>query len=125
MKKGLTWLTAILLLAAPFAVARGEAELSYEGIVVAGETVPVAAPYGGRIGGALPRAGAWVEAGETLAEIRTTLKYAPVEGRITGLYAEEGDGAESVTERYGAVLYIEPTHKYTLAATSEKAFNSS
>lgn len=125
MKKGLALLMTMLLLTGICAAAAGEAELSYEGTVIAGETVPVSVPYGGRVGGVTLRAGGWVQEGDTLATLGTTLNYAPVEGTITGLYAQEGDGTESVTERYGAVLYIEPTHKYTLAATSEKAFNSS
>lgn len=123
-KKSAAWLISLILLLGT-GTALGEAELSYEGVVIAGETVPVTAPFGGRVSGVTQRAGGWTEAGETLAEIQTTLNYAPVEGTITGLYAVAGDGTESVTERYGAVLYIEPTHKYTMAATSEKAFNSS
>ena len=123
-KKSAAWLISLILLLGT-GTALGEAELSYEGVVIAGEAVPETAPFGGRVSGVTQRAGGWTEAGETLAEIQTTLNYAPVEGTITGLYAVAGDGTESVTERYGAVLYIEPTHKYTMAATSEKAFNSS
>ncbi len=125
MKKAMAWLLALTLLLGTGAAALGETELSYEGTVIAGETVPVTVPFGGRVSGVTKRAGEWTEGGEILAEIQTTLNYAPVEGTITGLYAAPGDGTESVTERYGAVLYIEPTHKYTMAATSEKAFNSS
>ena len=43
----------------------------------------------------------------------------------SGLYIEEGDKAEDVTERYGASLYIEPTNRYLIEATSEKAFTAS
>ena len=125
MKKGLAWLTAAVMLLGISAAALGETELSYEGTVIAGETIPVSVPFGGRVSNVTLRAGSWVQEGDSLATIITTLNYAPVEGTVTGLYAEEGDGTESVTERYGAVLYIEPTHKYTLAATSEKAYNSS
>ena len=106
-------------------IALGEAELSYEGTVVAGETIPVAVPFGGRVMGPVPRAGSWVRTGDVLAALQTTLNYAPVEGTIAGVYAAEGDSVEAVTERYGAILYIEPVHRYTLDATSEKAFNTS
>ena len=125
VKRAMALLLSGMLLLGIGGTALGEAELSYEGTVIAGETIPVTVPFGGRVSGMTLRAGGWTEAGDVLATIQTTLNYAPVEGTITGLYAQEGDGTESVTERYGAVLYIEPIHKYTLAATSEKAYNSS
>jgi hypothetical protein len=41
------------------------------------------------------------------------------------LFGEEGDQTEGITERYGAVLYIEPVNKYTVSASTEKAYNRS
>ena len=38
---------------------------------------------------------------------------------------QPGDSAEDITKRYGAVLYIEPVDRYTVTATTEKAYNSS
>jgi len=124
------WLSRLLALALAVlplsgALAAGDPVLAYEGTVVGAKVVPVSVPYGGQVGPVNLRAGDWVKAGDTLTEIGTTLNFAPVEGTITGLAAAEGDSTESVTERYGAVLYIEPTHRYTIAATSEKAYNSS
>ena len=101
------------------------AELSYEGTVVAGETVPIQAGFGGRMTESRKRAGDLITEGETLAKIATTLNYAPVEGIISGLYIAEGDKTEDVTERYGASLYIEPTNRYVITATSEKAYTAS
>ena len=124
MKKISCWILVLVMILA-CACAQAESAFSYEGTVVAGETVPVAAPYGGRIGKTEAYAGGWIKAGDPVCEIKATLQYAPVEGTITGLYAAAGDTTESVTERYGAVLYIEPTHKYVIQATNEKAFNQS
>ena len=62
---------------------------------------------------------------DTAAEAEAPLNFAPIEGTISGLYIEEGDKAEDVTERYGASLYIEPTNRYLIEATSEKAFTAS
>ena len=101
------------------------AELSYEGEIAAAETVPVQAGFGGKVSGVQKRAGDLVAEGETLATIDTTLNFAPVEGTVSGLYIAEGDKAEDVTERYGASLYIEPTHRYTISATTEKAYTAS
>ena len=107
------------------AAARAEIELSYEGVVVAGETVPVTAAFGGRLSNMKLRKGDLVSKGDVIAEIATTLNYAPLEGTVTGIYAEEGDDAEAIAERYGAVMYIEPINRYTIKATTEKAYNKS
>lgn len=123
MKKVFAMLMALVLVLGGTALA--ETELTYEGKVVAGETVPVAAPFGGRLGEVPLRDGDPIREGDKLATITTTLEYAPVEGTIAGLYIQEGDSTESVVERYNAALYIEPTRKYAVEATSEKAFNSS
>ena len=123
MKKLVAFLLALTMMISGAAMA--EPGISYEGTVVAGQTMPVSVPYGGRVRDLSLRQGDWVQEGDTLAAVDTTLNFAPVEGTIAGLYAEEGDATEAVTERYGALLYIEPTHRYTLDATSEKAYNSS
>ena len=122
MKKVFAILMALVLVLGGTALA--ETELSYEGKVVAGETIPVAAPFGGRMGEVPLHKGDPVQEGDTLATIKTTLNYAPVEGTVTGLYVAEGDNTEDINARYEAFLYIEPTRKYTVDATSEKAFNT-
>ncbi len=124
MKKVIAILTVLALALALAGAALAE-ELSYEGAVVAGETIPIAAPFGGRMGKVPLREGDPVQEGDIVANILTTMNYAPVEGTVTGLYADEGDATEGVKERYGAVMYIEPTRKYTVEATSEKAYNTS
>ena len=55
----------------------------------------------------------------------TTNVYAPQGGTVSGVFALEGDGAEAIGQRYGAVLYIEPTNRYIVAASTEKAYNNS
>ena len=116
---------AIALAGASCALAAGEPVLSYEGTVVGAKTVPLPVPYGGLVGEMNLRAGDWVQAGDVLTELTATRNYAPIEGTVTGLHATEGDSTETVNERYGAVLFIEPTHRYTISANSDKAFNSS
>ena len=63
--------------------------------------------------------------GDPVATIQTTKVYAEMDGTISGVFAREGDGTEGVTTRYGGVMYIEPTNKYVVSATTEKAYNSS
>ena len=119
----LTLMTLCLLAAA--VPAGADYELSYEGTVTAGEAVPVPALYGGRVKEISVRKGDRVNKGDPIAQIGTTLNYAPLEGTVSGLFVAEGDDAESIAERYGALLYIEPLHKYMIKATNEKAYNSS
>ena len=101
------------------------AEVSFTGTVVAGEILPILASYGGQITDIQAEAGQMVAEGQILGEVGTTRNYAPVEGTVTGLNIAEGDKTEDITERYGASLYIEPTNRYTIKATSAKAYNSS
>lgn len=101
------------------------AESVFEGSVVSRETACVVAPFGGVVDSVNISAGERVARGDTVATIETTLVYAPVEGKIAGVFAAEGDSIEGIVERYGAVMYIEPVNKYTIAATTEKAYNVS
>ncbi len=101
------------------------AEVSFMGNVVARETVGVKAPFGGTIEKSYVRVGSLISVGDRVATIGTTRVYAAGEGTVCGVFGEEGDSAESVTTRYGGVMYIEPTNKYVVSATTEKAYNSS
>ena len=122
MKKFMIWLLTACLLCGTAAAA---AENSYVGSIAAGEVLPVHVNYGGRLSGITKKAGELVTEGESLGEVEATLNFSPVEGTISGLYLHEGDKTEDVTERYGASLYIEPTNRYIIKATSDKAYNSS
>ena len=87
MKKVFALLIALTLVLGSTALA--ETGLSYEGKVVAGDSVPIAAPFGGRIGSMTLRKGDPVREGDALVTIQTTMNYAPVEGTVTGLYVAE------------------------------------
>lgn len=101
------------------------AEISFTGTVVAVETVAVSAPFGGMTRDIALKEGDLVAIGDNVATILTTNVYAPQSGTVSGVFALEGDGAEAIGARYGAVLYIEPTNRYTVAADTEKAYNNS
>lgn len=122
MKKALcamTLMTAMLLTCA------AHAEISFEGKVVASETKPVLAPFGGMVDEVTLRAGDLVEIGDDVATIATTKVYAAADGIVSGVFAREGDDAAGIGERYGALVYIEPTNRYVVSASTEKAYNSS
>ncbi len=120
MKRILALLLALLLLPT-FALA----ETTFDGAVVAGDAVSVTAPFGGTVASFSLRSGSRINAGDPVATIGTTKVYASADGTIAGVFAQEGDAVESVQSRWGAVMYIMPTNKYTITADIEKAYNSS
>ena len=113
------------LLALVLLCGAGLAEMVFDGVVTGGDAQFVLAPFGGVMDEVNVRVGDRVQPGQVLATIQTTRVYADVEGKISGVFGREGDATEGVTERYGGVLFIEPTNKYTIAASTEKAYNRS
>jgi len=101
------------------------AEMIFEGSVTSGGTVSVRAPFGGMVASLNLQAGDRVEKGDVIASMATTRVYAACEGTVSGVFGQEGDSVESVSQRYGAVMYIEPLCKYTVTATTDKAYNVS
>ena len=114
-----------ILLALALLCGAGLAEMVFDGVVTGGDAQFVLAPFGGVMDEVNVRVGDRVQPGQVLASIQTTRVYADVEGKISGVFGREGDATEGVSERYGGVLFIEPTNKYTIAASTEKAYNRS
>ena len=121
MKRGIFALLLTLALMCSPALA----QLALDGSVVAGGEETVRAPFGGVIEEIKVRAGDLVNLGDPVASIVTTRVYAPQDGTVASICAQPGDSAESIIARYGAVLYIEPVNRYTVQASTEKAYNSS
>lgn len=111
---------ALALLASP-----ALAQVSFQGTVVSSRTIAVNAPFGGIVDEIGLRKGDPIKIGEPVATIRTTKVFADMDGTVSGIFAREGDQTEGITERYGAVMYIEPVNRYVVSATTEKAYNSS
>ena len=116
---------AMLLAAALLLPGAALCETMFSGEVTAGQTQVIAAPYGGIVQDVAVRVGDSVDIGDTVASIGTQKVYAMTEGTISGVFANEGDAAADIKERYGALCYIEPINRYTLDASTEKAYNSS
>ena len=116
---------AAILFAVMMLAGAAQAEtLSLNGTVEAGVTVPVYAPIGGTVENVAVEQGMHVAAGDTLFTYRTEKTYASGDGTVTGVFAKAGDDAETVTEKYGADLYIEGTALYTVSASTSKAYSS-
>ncbi len=116
---------AVVLAVSLLAAVPAGAEMIFDGYVTGSETIPVLAPFGGIVDEVAIEAGDRVALGDIIATIETTKVYASVEGTVSGVFGEEGDQTDGITERYGAVLYIEPVEKYTITASTEKAYDRS
>ncbi len=101
------------------------AQISFQGTVVSSKTIAVNAPFGGIVDEIELRRGDPIQIGGPVATIRTTKVFADMDGTVSGIFAREGDQTEGITERYGAVMYLEPVNRYVVSATTEKAYNSS
>lgn len=127
MKKVGRALVALAIAFALTAAAPGAwaAEMIFDGAVTGGATEPVLAPFGGIVDEVGVRAGDRVRVGDVVARLQTTKVYAAVDGTVSGVFGAEGDAIEGIVERYGAALYIAPVRKYTVSASTEKAYNVS
>lgn len=99
--------------------------LTLTGNVVAGETALVTAPYGGRLGAFNVREGDLVTADQVLFSVVPTEVYAPCDGTVVGLRPDVGDDAAFIQDRYGALLYLEPTNPFLIETSTENAYNAS
>ena len=117
MKKMLLCLLAVMLLAVPATAD----EINLEGTVVATRTTAVLAPAAGVVQDVLVQAGETVTAGDKIAALMGTITYAEISGTVR-VYGEVGENAETVTNRHGAVVYIEPDVRYTISASTRKAY---
>ena len=97
--------------------------ISFTGTVATGSTQEIYAPIGGTVESVAVEPGQAVRAGDVIASLSTEKVYAPESGVITGLFGQSGDDAETVAERYGAVLYIEGESVYTISASTDNAYN--
>ena len=101
------------------------ADYSFDASVVCVEPVYVTAGIGGTVGSVPVLAGQMIASGDVLASLNTTKVYAALDGDITGIFCAPGDSIAAVTDRYGALMVIEPDSKYTLTASTDYAYNAS
>ena len=114
---------AALALLLPCSLSLGDSVLS--GTVTASRTEAVSAPYGGLADEIQVHEGDMIAVGDPIVTILPTSVYAPVAGTVSAIFAQPGDSTESIEEKYSAVLYLEPTSRYTVSANTSKAYSSS
>lgn len=105
--------------------ALAESDYDFDAKVVCVQPEYVTAAIGGTVASVPVLAGQLVNTGDALATLNTVKIYAPADGTVTGVFCAPGDSAGDITDRYGALLYIEPDSKYTLTASTDNAYNLS
>lgn len=120
MKKTVLALTLVLCLLCGAALADS---ISFSGTVEARETQPVYIPTGVTVEDVPVKAGQTVSADTVIARLKTTKVYAEEDGTIAAVFGTEGDDAETVTGRYGAVMYLEGPYTLTISTTISKAYD--
>ena len=121
--KTLSRVAAILLILVLAAGTACADTLSLNGTIEAGVTVPVYAPIGGTVESVSVEQGVGIETGAVIFTYRTDKTYASEDGKIAGVFVQAGDDAETMTERFGADLYLENT-LFTINASTQKAYSS-
>lgn len=119
MKKNLSLLLCLLLLAMmPAALAEG---IELDGTIEAGRTLTITAPYTGKVGDFTAQAGDLLAGGDLLFPLSVTTVYAETDGTVTGLFAQPGDRAAAVVDRFGALGYVERDELFSAACTTAGA----
>ena len=119
MKKWFLCMMALML----FATAASAESVTLEGTVVSTKTSAILAPAAGILDEMMIQAGDTVAEGIDVASLMGTKVYAEEAG-IVHVFGQEGDSVESLTERYGAVVYVEPEVLYTMSASTRYAYDS-
>lgn len=94
----------------------------FDGYVVGREAEPVYAAIGGTVENVYLTPGQRVTPEDVILSLRTNCVYADESGTVTGVFGVPGDSAETISSRYGAVMYLEGTAKYTVAANTSGAY---
>ena len=105
MKTKLSLLLCLLLMAMTLAAQAEGIEI--DGAIKAGRTLTITAPYTGTVGDFTAAAGNMCTAGDALFPLSVTTVYAETDGTVTGLFAQAGDQAATVIDRFGALGYVE------------------
>lgn len=119
-------LSLLLVLALTLSgAALADSDYDFDAKVVCVQPEYVLAAIGGTVAAVPALAGDVISEGDALAELSTTKVYAAAAGTVTGVFCAPGDCVSDVTDRYDALLYIEPDSKYSLTASTDNSYNAS
>ena len=98
--------------------------ISFDGTVTAAYTHEVYAASGAIVEKVNVAVGDCLQAGDAVAALRTTKVYAEEAGKISAVFGQEGMSADTATNNYGAAIYMEGSVTYTVAASTENAYDA-
>lgn len=118
---------SLMLVALATALATGAAladSISFDGTVTAAYTHEIYADNTAQVESIPVIVGQTVKAGDTIALLRTTKVYAEENGTVAAVFGAPGDLTDTLAERYGAAIYLESSVTYTIAASTQYAYDA-
>ena len=98
--------------------------ISFDGMVTAAYTCEIYADNTAQVESIPVIVGQAVKAGDTVATLRTTKIYAEEDGVVAAVFGEPGVLTDTLAARYGAAIYLEGTVTYTIAASTQYAYDA-
>ena len=120
MKRFLSLLLIALMLLGTAASAE---ELELTGTVSALQAITLTSPAASKVESCTVSAGDRVEAGTALLTLQTAKVYAEQDGTVR-IFGQPGDSVTALTTRYGGVAYVEPAQRYTISASTKRAYDA-
>ena len=118
---------SLILAALVMALMTGAAladSISFDGTVTAGYTHEIYADNTAQVERIPVIVGQAVAAGDTVAVLRTTKIYAEEDGTVAAVFGKPGDLMDTLIARYGAAIDLESTVTYTIAASTQYAYDA-
>ena len=119
--KSLLLAVLALALACPAALADS---ISFDGTVTAAFTYEIYAENTAQVESVPVIVGQAVKAGDTIATLRTTKVYAEEDGTVAAVFGAVGDLTDTLVAYYGAAIDMQRPVVYTIAASTQYAYDS-
>ena len=91
------------------------------GIVQSAKYVDLTAPYTGTMDAVNLRVGEKVSSGDILMKMLVTNVYAPIDGKVSAVFARSGDDASTICQLYGGLAGVEPKELLQLNCSTQFA----
>lgn len=111
----------VVTLLCPAALAES---ISFDGTVTAAYTYEIYAENTAQVESVCVEVGQMVLSKDTVAMLRTTKVYAEEDGTVAAILGGVGDLTDSLVERYGASIVLQRPVRYTIAASTQYAYDS-
>ncbi|MBP3648055.1 MAG: efflux RND transporter periplasmic adaptor subunit [Clostridia bacterium] len=120
MKK---WIALLLALLLPAAACAEGTLVTANGVVESANVYEITAPYSGVLMPFDWQSGERVLKGYLLFSMDTIKVYAPVDGTVSAIFAENGDLADDVMNQYGMLASMEKKNEFIAQCSTSGAYN--